>query len=205
MVERFPKWWFFYLIGKSLFYVVGIISLIFYGTAFVTVAETPGEYVIGYGCWLLLVLPYAINYFIAKNRKQKVLAVLDKVKQTGYFNPDQNAERWVFWQSTYLGFDFHKGTILYARIYPGNVMDVIGLDAHSLVRTEVDGSKLSLYTRFATLPVIPMKTSAASSIANHLHAMNYKGYSYDFNFHEIVNKKRAELEMLTGIPVPELA
>lgn len=83
-------------------------------------------------------------------------------------------------------------------------MDVIGFDAYSVVRTEVDGSKLSLYTKFASLPMIPVKTGAASSIANHLHAMNHKGYQYSFNFQEAVNKKRLELEKLTGITVPAL-
>lgn len=204
MVERFPRWWFFYLIGKALFYVVGIISLIFYGTAFLTVAETTDEYIVGFGCWFLLGLPYAINYRIAKKRKVKINDVLEKVKQTGFFNPTQSAEYFLFWQSTYLGFDFQNGTFLYVRIYPGNVMDVIGFDAYSVVRTEVDGSKLSLYTKFASLPMIPVKTGAASSIANHLHAMNHKGYQYSFNFHEAVNKKRLELEKLTGITVPAL-
>ncbi|QXB24142.1 plasmid IncI1-type surface exclusion protein ExcA [Lelliottia amnigena] len=205
MTERFPRAWFFYLIGKSLFYVVGIISLVFYGTAFLTVAESFGEYFIGFSCWFVLVLPYAINYFIAKKRKDKIQAVIEQVKKSGHYNPDQNSEYRIFWQSTYLGFDFERGTALYVRIYPGNVMDVIGFDAYSLVRTEVDGSKLSLYTKFPTLPMIPIKTGAASSIANHLHAMNNKGYSYNFDFNDFVNKKRAEIESLTGLPVPVLA
>lgn len=204
MIERFPRWWFFYLVGKSLFYVVGIISLVFYGTAFLAIAERIDEYIIGFGCWILLVLPYVVNYRLAKNRRQKIQTVLDKVKDTGFFNPDQTADYWLFWDSTYLGFDFKKGTILYIRIYPGNVMDVVGLDAYSLVRTELDGTKLKLFTKLATLPMIPLKTGAASSIANHLHGMNHKAYSYNFNFQDIVNKKRVELENLTGVPVPEL-
>ncbi|MDR5096704.1 hypothetical protein P7F73_23135, partial [Enterobacter sp. EC-ML 621] len=94
---------------------------------------------------------------------------------------------------------------LYVRIYPGNVMDVIGFDAYSLTRTEVEDSKLRLFTRFTSLPMIPIDTGAASSIANHLHAMNNKGYTYNFNFNDVVNKKRAEIESLTGLPVPVLA
>lgn len=204
MVERFPRWWFFYIIGKALFYVVGIISLIFYGTAFLTIAESTDEYIVGIGCWILLGLPFAVNYCIAKRRKIKINDVLEKVKQAGHFNPSQGSEYFLFWQSTYLGFDFQNGTLLYVRIYPGNVMDVIGFDAYSVVKTEVDGSKLSMYTKLASLPMIPVKTGAASSIANHLHAMNHKGYKYDFDFHGAVNKKRQELEKLTGLPVPAL-
>jgi len=209
MIERFPKWWFFYLIAKALFYVAGIIGLVSYGIMYLTVALTHpnpslSTWIIGIGCWVLLFTPFAINRFIATKRKQKIQAVIEKVKQTGYFNPDQNGEYFLFWQSTYIGFDFRQGTILYIRIYPGNVMDVIGLDAYSLVRTEVDGSKLSLYTKFSTLPMIPLKTGAASSIANHLHAMSYKGYRYSFDFNDVLKKKCHEMETLTGMPVPEL-
>ena len=77
---------------------------------------------------------------------------------------------------------------MYIRIYPGNVMDVIGFDAYSLTRTEVEDSKLRLFTKFTSLPMILIDTGAASSIANHLHAMNNKGYSYNFNFNDVVNK-----------------
>ena len=209
MIERFPKWWFFYLIAKSLFYVAGILSLVFYWIAFLTVALTHPDptfstWVIAIGCWVLLFAPFVINRCIATKRKQKIQTVIEKVKQTGYFNPAQNGEYYLFWQSTYFGFDFRQGTILYIRIYPGNVMDVIGLDAYSLVRTEVDGNKLSLYTRFSTLPMIPLKTGAASSIANHLHAMSHKGYRYSFDFNDVLKKKYHEMEKLTGVPVPEL-
>lgn len=209
MKDRFPKWWYSYLILKSLFYVVGILSLVFYGTAYMIIAfthpfPTTIVWVVGVGCWVLLFAPFGINYIIAKKRNAKIRRVIDKVKETGYFNPDHDGEYWVFWQSDYLGFDFKRGTALYVRIYPGNVMDVIGFDAYSLTRTEVEGSKLRLFTRFTSLPMIPIDTGAASNIANRLHAMNNKGYSYNFNFNDIVNKKRAEIEALTGLPVPVL-
>ncbi|STB73724.1 plasmid IncI1-type surface exclusion protein ExcA [Citrobacter koseri] len=204
MVDRYPKWWFFYLVAKSLFYVAGILSLIFYGIVYITVANSYDEYIIGFGCWVLLVAPFAVNYFIAKKRKQKIQSALAEIKATGHFNPTKESEAWFFWKNTYLGFDYHKGTIVYIRIYPGNVMDVIGFDAYSLTRTEVEGSKLRLYTKLASLPMISIDTDAASNIANHIHAMNNKGYSYNFNFPDIVKQKRQKLESLAGMPVPDL-
>lgn len=204
MVDRYPKWWFFYLVAKSLFYVAGILSLIFYGIVYITVANSYDEYIIGFGCWVLLVAPFAVNYFIAKKRKQKIQSALAEIKATGHFNPTKESEAWFFWKNTYLGFDYHKGTIVYIRIYPGNVMDVIGFDAYSLTRTEVEGSKLRLYTKLASLPMISIDTDAASNLANHIHAMNNKGYSYNFNFPDIVKQKRQKLESLAGMPVPDL-
>lgn len=209
MVNRYPRWWFFYLMAKALFYVAGILSLIFYGVVFTTAAltndySTYSEYVIGFGCWVLLFAPFILNYSIAKKRKQKIQSVLTEISATGHFNPTKDSEGWLFWKSTYIGFDYNQGTIVYIRIYPGNVMDVIGFDAYSLTHTEVEGSKLRLYTKFASLPMIPIDTYAASNLADHIHGMNNKGYSYSFNFPEIVKQKRVKLETLAGMPVPDL-
>ncbi|EMP2055394.1 hypothetical protein SR99_05475 [Enterobacter hormaechei subsp. steigerwaltii] len=210
MKDRFPKWWVLYSVAKSLFLKFGIISflLIFFLCSISIIMDEyvrPEAYLYAITSCLLLFGPFAINYVIAKKRKKKILAVIEKIKETGHFNPESTSEGWLFWKSTYLGFDFQQGTFLYVRIYPGNVMDVIGFDAYSLTRTEVEDSKLRLFTRFTSLPMIPIDTGAASSIANHLHAMNNKGYTYNFNFHDVVNKKRAEIESLTGLPVPILA
>lgn len=209
MVDRFPKWWIFYYVIRTLFLRFGVITFGLLSplfTIYIIYGEyvTPDDYAFLFGCWLILLAPFSINYFIAKKRKHKLLAVLEKIKETGYFNPDKNSEGWLFWKSTYLGFDFQKGTFVYIRIYPGKVMDVIGFDAYSLTRTEVEDCKLRLYTRYTSLPMIPIDTGSASSIADHLHAMNNKGYSYNFNFSEVVNKKRGELEALTGLPIPVL-
>ncbi|MEG5552363.1 plasmid IncI1-type surface exclusion protein ExcA [Enterobacter wuhouensis] len=210
MRERFPKWWVIYSIAKSLFLKFGVISfLLILLLCSISIAMDDyvrsEAYLYALTSCILLFAPFTINYVIASKRKQKIHTVIEKIKETGHFNPTSNSEGWLFWQSTYLGFDFQQGTFLYIRIYPGNVMDVIGFDAYSLTRTEVEDSKLRLYTRFTSLPMIPIDTGSASSIANHLHAMNNKGYTYDFNFNDIVNKKRDELEDLTGLPVPVLS
>lgn len=207
--DRFPKWWIIYSVARSLFLKFGIVSL----TLIFLLCMLPivfddyvrtEAYLYALLSAIFLLAPFAINYMIAKQRKRKIQAVLDTIKSSGLFNPINSSEGWLFWKSTYIGFDFQKGTFLYVRIYPGNVMDVIGFDAYSLVRTEVEDSKLRLYTRLTSLPMIPIDTGSASSIANHLHAMNNKGYKYDFDFHDVVNQKRLELEKLTGIPVPAL-
>ncbi|QFH52877.1 plasmid IncI1-type surface exclusion protein ExcA [Leclercia adecarboxylata] len=209
MVERFPKWWMPYYVVRTLFLRFGVITLVLLAPLFTLFVMNSGyangdDYLFLFGCWFFLIAPFGINYSIAKKRKQKLRTVVDNIKTTGLFNPTTNSEGWLFWNSTYLGFDFHKGTFLYVRIYPGNVMDVIGFDAYSLVRTEVEGSKLRLYTRLTSLSMIPIDTGSASSIADHLHAMNNKRYSYNFDFHDVVNKKHKELEQLAGMPVPEL-
>lgn len=209
MVNRYPRWWLIYVVIRGLFLRFGVISLLILGTLCTVVISMDPDtrrdiYFIGISCWLCLTAPFAINYILAKKRKQKIQSVLSEIRATGHFNPTKDSEGWLFWKNTYIGFDYRKGTIVYIRIYPGNVMDVIGFDAYSLTRTEVEGSRLRLYTKFASLPVIPIDTYAASNLADHIHGMNNKGYSYSFNFPEIVKKKREKLETLAGMPVPDL-
>ena len=209
MTERFPKWWMPYYVVRTMFLRFGVITFAILALLFTLSIlsmgyANEGVYLSLFGCCFVLIAPFCINYTIANKRNRKIHAVVDKIKETGFFSPSKTSESLMFWKSTYLGFDFQNGTFLYVRIYPGNVMDVIGFDAYSLVRTEVEGSTLRLYTRFTSLPMIPIDTGSASSIADHLHAMNNKGYQYDFNFQDAVNKRRLELEKLTGLPVPAL-
>ena len=191
MVDRFPKWWLFYVVARGLFLRFGVITLILFTPLFTYFVFTESGidfdgYLIAFGCWFLLIVPFTVNYIIAKRRKAQIMQVLDVIKSTGYFKPNRDSEAWLFWQNTYIGFDYNQGTIMYIRIYPGKVMDVIGFDAYGIVRTEVEGSQLRMFTKYASLPMIPVDTGAASTISNHIFGMNNKGYSYNFNFQNVI-------------------
>ena len=210
MVDRFPKWWLIYVVARGLFLRFGVITLIIFTPLFTYfVFESPytvkvDGYLIVFVCWFLLIVPFLVNYVIAKSRKAQITQVLDVIKSTGYFKPNRDSEAWLFWKNTYIGFDYHQGTIVYIRIYPGKVMDVLGFDAYGIVRTEVEGSQLRIFTKYASLPMIPVETGAASTISNHIFAMNNKGYNYTFDFQNVIKSKRGELQHLAGMPIPEL-
>lgn len=209
MVDRFPKWWLLYVGVRGLFLRFGVISLILLcslGTLYVLNGRwvTTDDVLIVIGLWVLLITPFVVNYIIAKRRKAQIMQVLDVIKATGYFNPNKDSEAWLFWKNTYIGFDYHQGTIVYIRIYPNKVMDVIGFDAYGIVRTEVEGCQLRIFTKYASLPMIPVETGAASTISNHIFAMNNKGYNYTFDFQNVIKSKRGELQHLAGMPIPEL-
>lgn len=210
MIDRFPKWWLLYVGARGLFLRFGVIILVLFTPLFTYfIFESPYEvkadgYLIVFGCWFMLIVPFSVNYIIAKRRKAQIMQVLDVIKDTGYFKPNRDSEAWLFWKNTYIGFDYHQGTIVYIRIYPNKVMDVIGFDAYGIVRTEVEGCQLRIFTKYASLPMIPVDTGGASSIANHIFGMNNKGYSYNFNFQNVIKSKRSELERLAGMPIPEL-
>lgn len=192
MVDRFPKWWLIYVVARGLFLRFGVITLIIFTPLFTYfVFESPytvkaDGYLIVFVCWFLLIVPFLVNYVIAKRRKMQIMQVLDVIKSTGCFKPNRDSEVWLFWKNTYIGFDYHQGTIVYIRIYPGKVMDVLGFDAYGIVRTEVEGSQLRIFTKYASLPMIPVETGAASTISNHIFGMSNKGYNYTFNFQNVI-------------------
>ena len=64
--------------------------------------------------------------------------------------------------------------MLYVRIYPNNVMDVIGLDIHNFTRTVAEDGKLEIHTTYVSLPMIPLEISGISSrtLANTMHTMH---------------------------------
>lgn len=209
MVDRFPKWWLLYVVARGLFLRFGVILFLFFGIfgsilAFDNSGSRIDVYLVPIACWFMLIVPFVVNYIIAKRRKTQIMQALDVIKSTGYFKPNKDSEAWLFWKNTYIGFDYHQGTIVYIRIYPGKVMDVIGFDVYGIVRTEVEGSQLRIFTKYASLPMIPIDTGGASSIANHIFGMNNKGYSYNFNFQNVIKSKRSEMEHIAGMPVPEL-
>ena len=90
MKDRFPKWWLPYYVVRTLFLRFGVITLVLLAPLF-TLYVSSGDYVIGsdyiflFSLWFMLFAPFIINYGIANNRKKKILAVIEKIKdQAGH-------------------------------------------------------------------------------------------------------------------------
>ncbi|EEB7409416.1 plasmid IncI1-type surface exclusion protein ExcA [Salmonella enterica] len=210
MSERLPKWCKYANAALTLYLIFGIPCLIFYslaGIVFVTSNDYHrlDGYIYTYGSWALLIIPCVWLYLSAKKRQKKINTIINSLKETGRFVPDKNLEFRMFWQAKYFGIDVRNGTMLYIGIWPGKVMDVIGFQAGSITETATSGSRIDLHTSFVTLPVISLElvTKYASTIANTIHAINRKGYSYPVNFPALVQNKKKEWENMTGLPVPE--
>ncbi|MGJ3289470.1 plasmid IncI1-type surface exclusion protein ExcA [Klebsiella sp. PL-2018] len=208
MKERFPKWWIWYFAARRLYFIAGIPLALFYsliGFCFLD-DRTIEVYIYAYGGLAAAILPILWRRHAAKKRQVTLQSVVNAVKASGYFNPAEGYEAGSFWQSMYFGIDTRKGTMLYVRIYPGGVMDVIGFDIHNFTRTVVDANKLTVYSKYVTLPCIVMEffKGSASSIANCMHAMAEKGFNYDVNFPALIQNKRQEWENISKLPVPKI-
>lgn len=211
MKERFPSWWIWYFAARKIYFIAGIPFALIYSTVgFVTLFfssyDGVDSYIYAYGGLAAAILPVLWRRHAAKKRQATLRQVVDAVKATGHFAPDAGYEAGSFWQSMYFGIDTRKGTMLYARIYPGGVMDVIGFDIHNFTRTVVDANTLTVYSKYVTLPAIPMAffKGSAKAIANCMHAMAEKGFNYDVNFPALIQSKRQEWENISKLPVPEI-
>ncbi|HAG0018057.1 TPA: plasmid IncI1-type surface exclusion protein ExcA [Salmonella enterica] len=199
--------WVLYLIIRWLYFLLGIPALLFYSVVCFSISDYhPEAYFWGWGCLLLLIAPCLWLYSKAISKKQRIKDVVQKIKDTGYYSPDKDYENISLTHSTYFGIDIRKGTMLYVRIRPNNIMDIIGIDTHNFTRTVSDNKELKIYTKYVNMPVIPVTTLCTSPkvSADTMHAMADRNYDYPLNFPRMVQEKRKEWEKIAGGPVAEV-
>lgn len=141
-----------------------------------------------------------------QSEEKKVQQVVQQIKESSPFAPTSDYEQLSFSKSCYFGIDIKNGTMLYVRIYPNNVMDVIGLDIHNFTRTVAEDGKLEIHTTYVSLPMIPLEISgiSARTLANTMHTMAARGYEYKERFPQMIRYRVKEWEKVAGVPVAEV-
>ena len=122
------------------------------------------------------------------------------------YSPDKEYEGLSFTQGVYFGVDTKKGTMLYARAYPGNIMDIIGFDIDNFTRTVTDAKTLEIYTKYINIPMVSIPSGCIhpKMMADTMHAMAERGYDYPVDFPRLIQEKRKEWEQIAGMPVAEV-
>ncbi|EEJ4252308.1 plasmid IncI1-type surface exclusion protein ExcA [Salmonella enterica subsp. enterica serovar 4,[5],12:b:-] len=208
--SRYPSWWTFYYALRFIYFMgIPVLSIfILFGVLSITSSRyvTQEDYIYTYSCLFLLITPAAWMYLRAKTRSDKIKKVITKIKNSGFFSPDKEYEGLSFIQGIYFGVDLKKGTMLYVRIYPGNIMDVIGLDIHNFTRTVVRENCMEIHTKYVNMPMLELSigVNSARSIANTMHVMASRGYDYPVDFPRMIQEKRKEWEQIAGMPVTEV-
>ncbi|EPU1036134.1 plasmid IncI1-type surface exclusion protein ExcA, partial [Escherichia coli] len=164
------------------------------------------DYVVTFGSWFLLLAPGIWMYSRAKTRREKIRKVVQTIKESGFYSPEKGYEGLSLTQGAYFGIDLKNGTMLYVRIYPGNIMDVIGFDIHNFTRTVTDDKTLEIHTKYINLPMVPVPSwcTHPETASNTLHAMASRGYDYPVDFPRLIQEKRKEWEQIAGMPVAEV-
>ncbi|HAI8601699.1 TPA: plasmid IncI1-type surface exclusion protein ExcA [Escherichia coli] len=211
--SRYPSWWAYYYLIRTAYFIFGVPFLLLcsLGSTGMMLTEPYIEtdiqaYLYTYGSWLLLILPSLWLYMKTRAKKKKVQQVVQQIKESSPFAPTSDYEQLSFSKSCYFGIDIKNGTMLYVRIYPNNVMDVIGLDIHNFTRTVAEDGKLEIHTTYVSLPMIPLEISGISSrtLANTMHTMAARGYEYKERFPQMIRYRVKEWEKVAGVPVAEV-
>ncbi|HFU7791276.1 TPA: plasmid IncI1-type surface exclusion protein ExcA [Escherichia coli] len=211
--NRYPSWWAYYYLVRNAYFIFGVPFLLLCSLGFTGMMLTElyietdiQAYLYTYGSWLLLILPSLWLYMKTRAKKKKVQQVVQQIKESSPFAPTSDYEQLSFSKSCYFGIDIKNGTMLYVRIYPNNVMDVIGLDIHNFTRTVAEDGKLEIHTTYVSLPMIPLEISGISSrtLANTMHTMAARGYEYKERFPQMIRYRVKEWEKVAGVPVAEV-
>lgn len=155
--DRFPTWWLFYYVLRKAYFFLGIPFFLFCALGFTEMlcsdryfGNKVEDYVVTFGSWFLLLAPGIWMYSRAKTRREKIRKVVQTIKESGFYSPEKGYEGLSLTQGAYFGIDLKNGTMLYVRIYPGNIMDVIGFDIHNFTRTVTDDKKLEFIRNTST-------------------------------------------------------
>ena len=148
--SRYPSWWAYYHLARNAYFLLGIPCLLLYSAAYTSdllddnLRHSISLFILAYGCYFLLFIPPLWLYLRTRAKKKKVQQVVQQIKESSPFAPTSDYEQLSFSKSCYFGIDIKNGTMLYVRIYPNNVMDVIGLDIHNFTRTVAEDGKLEI-------------------------------------------------------------
>ncbi|EFK1546578.1 plasmid IncI1-type surface exclusion protein ExcA [Escherichia coli] len=210
--NRYPSWWAYYHLARNAYFLLGIPCLLLYSAAYTSdllddnLRHSISLFILAYGCYFLLFIPPLWLYLRTSAKKKKVQQVVQQIKESSPFAPTSDYEQLSFSKSCYFGIDIKNGTMLYVRIYPNNVMDVIGLDIHNFTRTVAEDGKLEIHTTYVSLPMIPLEISgiSARTLANTMHTMAARGYEYKERFPQMIRYRVKEWEKVAGVPVAEV-
>ncbi len=211
--DRFPTWWLLYYVLRKAYFFLGIPFFLFCGVMSITgliidpyYGKDVNAYLYILLWWFLLLAPGIWMYSRAKTRREKIRKVVQTIKESGFYSPEKGYEGLSLTQGAYFGIDIKNGTMLYVRIYPGNIMDVIGFDIHNFTRTVTDDKTLEIHTKYINLPMVPIPSwcTHPETASNTMHAMASRGYDYPVDFPRLIQAKRKEWEQIAGMPVAEV-
>lgn len=155
--------------------------------------------------WLGVLIPVAMIAYKIRVRGELVKGILTSLRNPEVFSPSELNEVMHKLDGKYFGIDVMNGTLLYIhRIRKGEV-DVVGMTMGDWINRELEGNTLRLYTRYADLPCIEVKTPWARRWYDTLGAMEYKRYSTAIPFSQYVSQHVAALERDNKIHIPKLA
>lgn len=156
--------------------------------------------------WAGIFLSIGIFVRGARSRQRILKTATAAFRDPAYFDPDEGYEMYQQASGKYLGIDKTNGTILYIHSIRKGQMDVMALTMDEWTNREVEGANIfRLYTKYADLPRIEIRTAWAQRWYDTLGAMQHKQYSTPKPFKQYVHDRLETLERELNVHIPRLA
>jgi hypothetical protein len=155
--------------------------------------------------WAVIFLSVGIFFRGARSRRRVLKTATAAFRDPAYFDPDEGYEMYQQASGKYLGIDKTNGTILYIHSIRKGQMDVVALTMGEWTNCEVEGNIFRLYTKYADLPCLEIRTAWAQRWYDTLGAMQHKQYSTPKPFKQFVYDRIELLERDLKVHIPRLA
>lgn len=197
-------------VARTLYMLFGIPFLLFAGVVmFFAVtsgrSNLPGDSLGTVLIWAVIFLSIGIFVRGIRRRRSILKNATAAFRDPAYFDPDEGYEMYQQASGKYLGIDKTNGTILYIHSIRKGQMDVMALTMDEWTNREVEGNIFRLYTKYADLPRIEIRTAWAQRWYDTLGAMQHKQYSTPKPFKQFVYDRIELLERDLKVHIPRLA
>jgi hypothetical protein len=189
--------------GISFPFLVGIGAILLYALN----SPRPEAKIDGLGLFTLLVwsvvlIPLAVFAYRFIARRRLIRSITSALRHREFFAPDSSHEVYHDGEGKYLGIDINNGTVLYVHKIRNGAVDVLAMNMSDWLRSDVDGEKLSIFTKLPELPRIEIVTPWAQRFHDTLGALaaRQRGISIPFSTHVFRQLEQLERELAIQIP-----
>lgn len=159
--------------------------------------------------WLFMsFIPVIIHFWTMHRRTAVLKRVVEYVKEETGFTLARGWRDEVFlrYHSTWVGIDNINGNLLYVKVFPNGVLDVIGLSPSNISAYGIESNKLiTLHTNLPRYPFIKWSDFGKNERFYELITQFMNNHSGDNRFQSRIFSLREKLEYISGLIVPDIS
>nr|WP_172692704.1 hypothetical protein [Escherichia coli] len=166
------------------------------------------EYNLAWICIIIAFVPIIIHFWTMHRRTAVLKRVVEYVKEETGFTLARGWRDEVFlrYHSTWVGIDNINGNLLYVKVFPNGVLDVIGLSPSNISAYGIESNKLiTLHTNLPRYPFIKWSDFGKNERFYELITQFMNNHSGDNRFQSRIFSLREKLEDISGLIVPDIS
>ncbi|HAX3938944.1 TPA: hypothetical protein JV419_003473 [Escherichia coli] len=205
-----PLWGWYCVIGIPLTLLLFWLQLEFLFSSYTIYMYTPA-YRWGLLLACILTIPFIINIYGIHKRSKQLNNIVEYIKEnTGFTLARGDADRRiVHHESVWVGIDNINGNMLFVKVFPKGVVDVIGLSPSNIsaYSKEHDGNtgSITLHTNLAYYPLVKWSFVGKKDSFFEQITQFMNNHSGDNRFQSRIFSLREKLEDISGLIVPDIS